>query len=122
MVILQWIVFVLYIMLFNFGWIMGCRYYLKNKGGFMHQTAATTMLMTFTSFIFLLTDANKFNLIWLTPLLIFVSGTVNSIIFSIPIIGNLYLWLTSIFVNIITVGVKTNKTPENYVDAMSKHL
>lgn len=119
---IQWIVFVIYVIVFNIGWIKGCRDYLKHRGGFMHQTAATTMLMTITSFIFLLPDINKFHLIWLTPFFIFVSGTINSIIFSIPLIGNLYLFLTILFARIITFGVKTNKSPEDYVNTMSQNL
>lgn len=122
MELLQWLVFVIYILVFNLGWIKGCRHYLKNRGGFMHQTAATTMLMTLTTFIFLLTNINKFHLIWLTPFFIFISGIVNSMIFSIPLIGNLYLWIVLLFARIITIGVKTEKTQEDYVRIMSQQL
>jgi len=78
--------------------------------------------MTITTFVFLLTEMNKFHLIWLAPFFIFISGAINHILFSIPIIGNLYLWIVILFARIITIGVKTDKTPGDYVDIMSQRL
>lgn len=120
--ILQWIIFIIFVGNFNLGWIKGCRDYLKHRGGFMYQTAASTMMMTITTFIFLFSDINKFHLIWLTPFFIFISGTINSMIFSIPIVGNVYFWLTVLFAKTITIGVKTTKTPEDYISIMSRQL
>lgn len=113
--ILQWIVFIVYLIFFNIGWIYGCRHNLKTKGGFSHATGATTMLMTFTSVVFLFSNINKLHLLWLTPFFIFISGSINLKIFSIPYIGKMYLGITLLFTKIITIGVKTNKNPDEYI-------
>lgn len=113
-----WIVFLLYFFFFNIGWIFGLRHYLEHKGGFMYSTAATTMLMTLTSVVFLYSNINKLHLLWLTPFYIFISGILNDIIFSIPIIGILYKLATTLFARIATIGVRTCKTPDDYMSSM----
>jgi len=53
---LQWVIFIIYVLVFNIGWIYGCRVYAKSKGGVSYATVATTMLMTIVAIIFATTN------------------------------------------------------------------
>lgn len=101
---LQWIIFIVYILVFNIGWIYGCRVYAKSKGGVNYATVATTMQMTIVTASFALTDLNKLHLLWITPLLI-LSSSLNLLLFTIPFIGHLYFAIVRIFARVITFYV-----------------
>lgn len=102
MVIVGWFVFVVYVLLFNLGWIVNCRKEFARGKSVTHATLATTLLMTITTAIFLFSSLNKLHLFWITPLLIF-SSPINMIIFQIPLIGMAYLWLVNLFGKIISL-------------------
>ena len=111
MEIIEWIIYLIYFIGFNIGWIIGCRV-AATKGGITHATVATTMLMTLISVIFLFADYNKLHLIWITPILILTSS-LNMVLFSVPLIGNVYFILTKLFYSVIIIGIKMNNIKQN---------
>lgn len=103
---LEWIIYFIYVLFFNLGWVLGCRSYARKNIGVHYGTIATTMLMSITTFIFAFdTSLNKLHLFWITPLLIF-SSPVNLILFRIPLIGKIYLFIVKLFGILITLKSK----------------
>lgn len=109
MIFIQWGVYLIHFLFFNIGWIYGCRRHMKQRGGFTYGSAATALLLTIISFIFLFSGINKLHLLWITPLISYVVSPFNQTLFSIPVLGSLYLAFVKMFASVITIGVKTNK-------------
>lgn len=123
-IIIGWLVFFIHFFVFNIGWVYGLRVYMKKKGGFTKGTALASLLLTIETLVFLLLNLNKLYMIIVTPLITYLlasSGLLQGL-FSIPILGSILTLITSIFVSIVTIGVKTEKDQLEIDDDFKKDL
>jgi len=109
--LLGWLVFLIHLLFFNLGWIVGLRSALKNKGYFTKGTALGALLLTVETFYFLFTDTNKLYILLITPFICFILGGTGLLqtVFSIPFLGSILSGLTQLFTSLVTFGVKVKQ-------------
>ena len=81
----------------------GCRTYAKTGRGFQWATGILTFFLWFIAVLFLVSDWNKFHILWVVPMSFFAATFLASR--GIPILSPLVLFATRVFLNIVLIGV-----------------
>lgn len=66
------------------------------------------LILIFTTLI-TFSDYSSFHLIWLLPVGMFVVGTLGSVLFATPLIGNIIFFIIQIYASILRIGLSESK-------------
>ena len=97
-------------------WFLGCRFYLKTRGGVTPMSLTQSLFFSILTIVFLLSEINKMHIIWLTPT---VWMSVH-LLAEIPIIGKTRIYADGIFFEfirntygkLILLGIKQENIPD----------